>query len=323
MTFHRANDVLERMTPTSSIAQPESKFARTCTNMKNTISTTRNWHTVVFSILLGMPFIALFRKHGPVRFEHGEVDAYFLLRDLISGRYRGRAIEIQLLKESGRYVVEIEGAKFFLTKELGRLGAESIMRSLEMVSENLSGYEAIDVGAYVGDAAIVLALRGATVHAYEPVPHVYSMMVENIALNGLERMVFPVNCAVGSSGSLTLATNRPEGYVGSSSFDVGAGTSVTMQSLTLGEALAKCQRGTKKILKLDCEGCEALIVTTNNLALLNSFDQIICECHPDLTGITPQALKEVLESAGFDVSLIGLAPRETLVANRVTQARLR
>lgn len=285
-------------------------------NLAKTIRTTRNWPTVLTSALLNRPFVAAFRMGTSLRIESGESQAYFVVRDLIFESLRERAPRIRLSQHAGNRVIEIGRCKFILTKEFGQLGASSIMQFLELFQENLLGYEVIDAGAYVGDTAIFFASRGARVYAYEPIPELFSMMVKNIALNGMEASISPMNCAVGESRFTRIYVNRAEGYLGSSMFIKPTESWVDVRSVNLEEAFANCHRGTRKILKLDCEGCEFAIITMRNLALLKQFDQVVGEYHSDLTSINVQALTGPLESAGFQVSLRGNAMRGLLVANK-------
>ncbi|WOE50948.1 FkbM family methyltransferase [Sulfuracidifex metallicus] len=57
---------------------------------------------------------------------------------------------------------------------------------LEQYNTEIEG-EVVDIGANIGDSAIYFALKGAShVYAFEPLPSVYKVALENIKLNSLD-----------------------------------------------------------------------------------------------------------------------------------------
>ncbi|MFP3318445.1 MAG: FkbM family methyltransferase [Thermoplasmata archaeon] len=67
----------------------------------------------------------------------------------------------------------------------------------------------IDIGAYYGDSALWWAKKfGAKVYAFEPLPDVYEILVENIKLNNLENKIIPFNFAIGNSNSLDFSIDH-------------------------------------------------------------------------------------------------------------------
>lgn len=71
----------------------------------------------------------------------------------------------------------------------------------------------LDVGANIGFWSIPLGRRLAaldgTLYAVEPVPANYARLVENISLNGLERVVKPLNVALGDKEGLVQLATTP------------------------------------------------------------------------------------------------------------------
>jgi len=61
----------------------------------------------------------------------------------------------------------------------------------------------LDIGTNIGNHSIFWAtVCGAKkVHAFEPIPHTYSMLLKNITLNGLEQIIIPYNIGLGAKSS--------------------------------------------------------------------------------------------------------------------------
>ena len=58
----------------------------------------------------------------------------------------------------------------------------------------------IDIGGNIGDSAIFFAISGAQkVFSIEPQLKSYSSMLENIAINNLEKIIYPINAGVGQN----------------------------------------------------------------------------------------------------------------------------
>ncbi|AYN75621.1 FkbM family methyltransferase [Saccharolobus solfataricus] len=57
--------------------------------------------------------------------------------------------------------------------------------------------EVVDVGANIGDTPIWFSINGARhVYAFEPLPEIYSLALENIKLNGIEDKINIINAGV-------------------------------------------------------------------------------------------------------------------------------
>lgn len=64
----------------------------------------------------------------------------------------------------------------------------------------LEGRDFIDVGAYIGDSAIVLNnLNPSKIHAFEPVKYSYDLIFQTMKLNMLEDRIIPVHMGLGAS----------------------------------------------------------------------------------------------------------------------------
>ncbi|MCI2414733.1 MAG: FkbM family methyltransferase [Candidatus Aramenus sp.] len=154
--------------------------------------------------------------------------------------------------------------------------------------------EVVDVGANIGDSSIYFAIKGAKkVLAFEPLPSVYQVALENVKLNKLENVITLVNAGVGSSDGVikvpsTIDLDESGGFHVSGQGDA----EVPVYSL-------KRIRGMVKdpyLLKMDCEGCEVDVI-------LNSedidFEKIIFEHHAFLTNVPYKRLTRKLEEEGY------------------------
>jgi len=159
----------------------------------------------------------------------------------------------------------------------------------------------VDVGAYIGDSAIYFASRGARkVVALEPHPGAYEEMLENIRLNSLENIIFPINAGLASRpGKILLeevdveTTNvtyyKPNDRKGSI-------PAVTLQDLIKRFDLNNA------ILKMNCEGCEYDVIL-NDYEHVKTFDELIFQYHAFTTKIPVKLLLEKL-SEGFTCEML-------------------
>ena len=119
---------------------------------------------------------------------------------------------------------------------------------------DVKGKSVLDVGAYVGDSAILFALMGARkVVAVEPSPWAYSVAKRNVEANGLGSVITLVNCAVSREDGKTLVLPSREIDPGFSALAAAEGD-VPVPTCTLDSLIEKY--GPFDVVKVDCEGCE-------------------------------------------------------------------
>ena len=271
-----------------------------------TIRTTKNWYSVLFlAFLLGRDCVAKFRDGDAFVIDKGQRPNYAFIRDMIADNQAGRGPQARVTTLEGYgQVLDLNGCKFVVSPQFSFDSLYLAFFQKWFSDDDLSGYEVIDIGAYDGDTAIYFASKGAIVHAYEPVPEAYAMMQRNIALNQMQETVLSYNCAVAQDTSATMWIDTHT-YEGSSSFFKVRRLSQTekqirVKSVTIEEALARCASQTKKLLKMNCEGCEFTIVCESNAKLLKRFQKIFCFYHSNLTGIPRESLLEVMQKNGFE-----------------------
>jgi FkbM family methyltransferase len=165
---------------------------------------------------------------------------------------------------------------------------------------DVRGKTVIDISAYVGDTAIYFVLRGASkVIALEPNPFAYQEMLENIKLNHLEDKIIPVNAALARKRGKIRVRERDVNKVTSTYYGAQEYLNhlTCVDALTL-EDIVERYSVLEGVLKMDCEGCEYILLDTSCQAL-SSFAQVVIEYHGD-----PDSLIRRLKKCGFKVSVI-------------------
>jgi len=152
----------------------------------------------------------------------------------------------------------------------------------------------IDIGAGVGDTAILFSLKGAKrVIALEPFPSLYKKALINIKINGVEDRVSLINAGIGSfDGEVYAELSDIYGYY---LFKPSDKCGVKVRMYTLSSLIKEFGIKEGSILKVDCEGCEYETILNARSEDLTVFDQIIIEYHNGYI-----ELKRILEAAGFE-----------------------
>ncbi len=165
------------------------------------------------------------------------------------------------------------------------------------------GWTVLDVGAGLGDFATSVARRhpSATVLAFEPLPHSYALLVENVELNGLTNVRTFREAVLGHEGVTFLST--PTGLSGQhqTSERPADEKNISAPSTTLARALERAPGGRCDFLKVDCEGGEYDILLTADEQTLSRVGQIAMEYHDEMTPHTHGELVERLGRSDFDV----------------------
>ena len=157
------------------------------------------------------------------------------------------------------------------------------------------GDTVIDIGAHLGVVSIYLAKRvpGITVLAYEPVPHVYALLLANLRRNRVHN-VKPFNLAVTADGTdvdlVTHASNTGGGTAHLSTVELPGHGRVTAHSVTLDQILETHEIERCPLLKIDIEGGEYDVLY--NTKLLSRIEHIRGEFHEN----------EHLRSQGYEIA---------------------
>lgn len=130
-----------------------------------------------------------------------------------------------------------------------------------------------DIGAHIGSFTCYALSKGATVEAFEPVPENFSLLEQNVALNGFK---FPSvdlwNKAITKDGGLISLYIDMVNFGNCSVYNSGTARMITIDSFPateLDDDVPYC-------LKIDTEGCEYEILSKINL---NNCQKLILENH--------------------------------------------
>ena len=194
-----------------------------------------------------------------------------------------------------------------LKARLGRRGDSSIINEMWIVKPYFRHFAEIkddsliiDIGAHIGTFSIFSAsqAKNVSVYSYEPCPDNFSLLRENIKLNGLEEKIKPFNLAVWKEkGShnlfidnkyMQLATMCPKDNKTKASVRC-----TTLEDIFRDNHIDKCD-----FLKIDCEGAEYEILMNASQECLRKIEVISIELH---TKEKNRELKDYLEKNNFQV----------------------
>ncbi len=152
------------------------------------------------------------------------------------------------------------------------------------------GDRVIDVGANVGTFAVLAALRGARVDAYEPHPETFVHLERNTTGLGVRCVRAAVVATPGAQGTVALETSGDSDTqyrVGESGLEVRA------------VALADVIGSGCDLLKIDCEGAEFELLEGTPAEAWRGARRVACEVHPWAGEV--QAFTRRLDGMGFQV----------------------
>ena len=152
----------------------------------------------------------------------------------------------------------------------------------------------IDIGGYIGDSAIYFALMGAKkVISIEPFTMGYKYELENVELNGLGKLIEPLNLIYkGEDGYQYFNDPESKDFLGR---DVVNGSGPKKRTISL-QKLVFDYNITGGILKMTCEGCEQNILHERKDIFMH-FDEIILRYYYGY-----EKLKKLLEDENFAVT---------------------
>ena len=148
----------------------------------------------------------------------------------------------------------------------------------------VEGKRVLDVGASIGESAVLFAFGGARM--VEPHPVSYSILLENLRLNGVSGAVTAVNVAVGDRDDDVHIKERPPG----STYRFEAGSTGPIVAVRTLDMLTELY-GPFDLVKMDCVGCEYGAIGG---ASLRGVRELMIEFHHG-----PEGLLDALIGKGF------------------------
>lgn len=166
------------------------------------------------------------------------------------------------------------------------------------------GWTVVDIGAALGDFAIGVAKArpASRVYAFEPFPVSYSLLRQNLALNGIETVI-PSPFAIGGRDSqvrLAMVTTEAIQHT-MVAHDATGHASVPVPVITLDRAFAEMSLQTCDFLKVDCEGAEYDVFFNASAATLRRIRHICLEYHDGVTPYSHDDLVRFFEQHDFQV----------------------
>jgi len=170
------------------------------------------------------------------------------------------------------------------------------------ILSDLKGKDVIDIGANVGDSSIYFAVLGAKkVIGVEPLPNVANCAINNVNLNNLENKIKIINAGLSiNNGFISVPCDYD--IMKSNGFSlVKSDGNCKVPTITLKDVIEMVDN--PYLLKLDCEGCEADILTKSDPNELKNFKYIVFETHPFITDVSDDKILASLKNIGFSCYL--------------------
>lgn len=155
----------------------------------------------------------------------------------------------------------------------------------------------VDVGAGVGDTALLFAMWGAKrVYAFEPFPSRFELAMRNVVANNFQGSIELHNSGIGIRSQVLVDANFIPTNSSSVSNHVSTNNGLKMEILDM-SSIVKVANSSNMILKMDCEGCEYSALLEASCDVLRNFSHIQLEYHYGYKDI-----QKKLENCGFSVS---------------------
>ena len=170
------------------------------------------------------------------------------------------------------------------------------------------GWNIVDIGGGIGEFTVLAAAGrpAARVAAFEPFPQSFALLKKNLAQNGLKQVrIFPD--AIGAEKgqiSLDVSGGEPLMIQSGRKETLKSAKTITVNCITLENALDRLKFPTCQLLKLDCEGAEYQILMDVAPNVLKRIERIIMEYHDNAGQRTHKDLEVYLVSQGFRVKSV-------------------
>ncbi|MFP3257691.1 MAG: FkbM family methyltransferase [Candidatus Nanopusillus acidilobi] len=166
------------------------------------------------------------------------------------------------------------------------------------ILSDLKEKDVVDIGANVGDSSIYFAVLGAKkVIGVEPLPNIANCAINNVNLNNLENKIKIINAGLSiNNGFISVPCDYDIVKAGGFSL-VKSNGNCKVPTITLKDVIEMVD--SPYLLKLDCEGCEADILTKSDPNELKKFKYIVFETHPFITNVSDDKILTSLKNIGF------------------------
>ena len=161
----------------------------------------------------------------------------------------------------------------------------------------------IDIGGFIGDFALyaVKRLGARRVIVYEPSPRNWALLLKNIANNGYEDRIEPVNKAVTDGRNAMMNVDAPDEYQCMVSAYCPRDQPLrAVPGISLGQLLRDHTIESVDLLKIDCEGGEYAIFESTPADVFSRIRNIVFEYHTiDGGWARLESVKQQLRRQGY------------------------
>jgi FkbM family methyltransferase len=167
----------------------------------------------------------------------------------------------------------------------------------------------IDVGGFIGDFCLyaVKRLNASKVIVCEPSPRNWVLLLKNIANNGYEGRIEPVNKAVTDGRDVMMNINAPaESQCEVSAYAPTEQPLSAVPGISLGQLLRDHAVENVDLLKIDCEGGEFAILESTPTEVFSRIRNIVFEYH-QIEGVWAklESAKQRLRREGYSLHTRG------------------
>lgn len=205
------------------------------------------------------------------------------------------------------YLVEVPGTPYVVLKKdaaFSRWALEnkSIIREgqiadLPIVQALTSNDVVLDIGAFIGDTALIFAQKGCDVWAFEPYPDAFTALRWNCRRDVAPYTIHCINAAVGDGRKMKatgeFGENNKNHGTRMCELDVGDTHSLRIDDLNLYRVT---------FVKIDCEGCEPLVLDGMVETIKRHKPKLLIELYDGLLkkhGFTRESVLSRLAELGY------------------------
>lgn len=179
----------------------------------------------------------------------------------------------------------------------GTICLEHSIANLPEVKSLKSPDVVIDVGAFIGDTALIFSENGAEVYAFEPQEDAFFCMEYNTFNNSTN--IVAINEAVGNGDQISVNQDPLDGNSGTRTIKPDQNG---RKSIRLDDYFAKFSA--IDLIKIDCEGYEPSVIQGAKNIINKHKPIIICEVYPDMlarAGFSKADIYNPLTELGYKI----------------------
>ena len=237
-----------------------------------------------------------------------------VLRPLASAAYTKLTKDSELVELGGRRLY-VKAGDVGIAHELLLHGAYEPTETALFAESVPEGGVVFDIGANIGVYTLIAAERvgpGGRVYAFEPDPVNYSLLCENIELNGYGDQVVALRQAVADTTGRRRLLQHDENFGLHRLSDTVEpeddwASSTTIETVSLDELVEVEGLERVDVVKMDVEGAEGLVVAGALRLLSSPRMTVFSEWKPDALralGCDPLELVEQVKRLGFQVEVV-------------------